>query len=339
MALGNKSNTDKKFSDEHRQKISNSLKGIGKPRGLDSPMYGRKKTQEQIELNRIAQERYKLDHANRFTFTCRFCGVENKSAYKRTTVCDFCRNEERPCLDGCGIMVVRGLADAKYINGHHKVPKGRKASKETRAKMVETAARNKEKRSIQFTFVCKICNTEKYSSVEWSKICKECKELPRLCACGCNRFTKLGKYGTKYINGHYKGNLPGYYQHTDETKAQLRDLIVNGPPRTVRNSKQEIEVSPKLEELGYTSSALDGNYPIHYDNRLKLPDFYDTKNKRVLEIFGTYWHRDRKLPNGLTHETPKKLIKWYKSAGWECIVLWEDEVDEWLNNQLPIDES
>ena len=48
----------------------------------------------------------------------------------------------------------------------------------------------------------------------------------------------------------------------------------------------------------------------------KNPDFIDFKNKKIIELFGDYWHKG---------EDPQFRINHYKKHGYDCLVLWEHE--------------
>jgi len=55
----------------------------------------------------------------------------------------------------------------------------------------------------------------------------------------------------------------------------------------------------------------------------KTPDFVNVSKKKVIEIFGNYWFNLIFFPDAWT---PEELIEHYKTYGYECLVLWEDEV-------------
>lgn len=61
----------------------------------------------------------------------------------------------------------------------------------------------------------------------------------------------------------------------------------------------------------------------------KIPDFFDEKTRSVVLVHGTYWHL--KL-FGLTDKdritVEQRDIDFYKKHGFECIVVWEDEISE-----------
>lgn len=64
-----------------------------------------------------------------------------------------------------------------------------------------------------------------------------------------------------------------------------------------------------------------GQFYINFSNgKVKNPDFIVrpvNKTKQVIEIFGRYWHKP---------EEEAELIEKYRQAGYDCLVLWEDEV-------------
>jgi len=63
-----------------------------------------------------------------------------------------------------------------------------------------------------------------------------------------------------------------------------------------------------------------GDFFIVGEKRTRNPDFKKHGENKVVEIYGKYWHRAER---GLEHET----IQWYREAGFECIIVWEDEVE------------
>ena len=52
-------------------------------------------------------------------------------------------------------------------------------------------------------------------------------------------------------------------------------------------------------------------------NRIKNPDFVAMAERKVIEVFGRYWHKS---------EEEAQLITAYHAAGWDCLVIWEDEL-------------
>lgn len=72
------------------------------------------------------------------------------------------------------------------------------------------------------------------------------------------------------------------------------------------------EMTP--DSIRYTGG---GGFFIRCKNRIYLPDFKVRGQKKVIELFGNYWHKG---------EDPDDMIQEYAEAGWECKVFWENEV-------------
>jgi very-short-patch-repair endonuclease len=51
----------------------------------------------------------------------------------------------------------------------------------------------------------------------------------------------------------------------------------------------------------------------------KNPDFVNTKNKTVIEIFGRYYHDDEDFIERKAH---------FEKCGWKCFIFWEDELNK-----------
>ena len=53
--------------------------------------------------------------------------------------------------------------------------------------------------------------------------------------------------------------------------------------------------------------------------KYKNPDFKVRGQNKVIEVFGNYWHRN---------DDPQELIDLYKTTGLDCLVIWEKEIYE-----------
>ena len=63
------------------------------------------------------------------------------------------------------------------------------------------------------------------------------------------------------------------------------------------------------------------------------PDFVVSDSRKlVLEMFGVYWHSEYAFPNRLTEQ---ELVEYYRSHGYDCLVLWEDVV--WCDEKLVVE--
>jgi G:T-mismatch repair DNA endonuclease (very short patch repair protein) len=54
-----------------------------------------------------------------------------------------------------------------------------------------------------------------------------------------------------------------------------------------------------------------------YVTKSKNPDFKITGQKKVIELYGNYWHKN---------DNPDDLINAYKEIGYDCLVIWESEI-------------
>lgn len=61
-----------------------------------------------------------------------------------------------------------------------------------------------------------------------------------------------------------------------------------------------------------------------------MPDYVNPTERKIVEVFGEYWHRDKKLPDGMTHETAEECVAWYAEIGWECQVVWVEGLEEFV---------
>lgn len=66
----------------------------------------------------------------------------------------------------------------------------------------------------------------------------------------------------------------------------------------------------------FTGSGQDLFFIRINNSRLRVPDFTSFHHKKVIEIFGTYWHPP---------EEENQAIAEYASVGWGCLVIWENE--------------
>jgi very-short-patch-repair endonuclease/endogenous inhibitor of DNA gyrase (YacG/DUF329 family) len=52
-----------------------------------------------------------------------------------------------------------------------------------------------------------------------------------------------------------------------------------------------------------------------------IPDFLDKKQKKIIELFGDYWHRNTQIRDKLRLES-------YKKEGYKTLVIWEHELKD-----------
>jgi len=96
-------------------------------------------------------------------------------------------------------------------------------------------------------------------------------------------------------------------------------------PATVKRWVKANHLKPNSKEL-LLQFILDERLPGAYRLNVsqgntvgnKVPDFVSTKGKRIIELWGDYWHRG---------EDPKRLRSYYVNLGYDALVVWEHELN------------
>jgi len=170
-----------------------------------------------------------------------------------------------------------------------------------------------------------------------------------ICICGCGEEIISKNPNRKFIHGHNakllnKGrkltlaqrkklsdaHKPYWTSERRAKKSQItKELWAKGTyiKNPSRHSSHEYRFKPILEQLGFFST-IDTPKFITYDGKTREPDFFNPITREVIEIFGSYHHRDQK---GKIHETPEEYIDWYAKADYTCRVVWDYELDEFEN--------
>ena len=52
----------------------------------------------------------------------------------------------------------------------------------------------------------------------------------------------------------------------------------------------------------------------------KNPDFIHKVERRVIELFGSYWHKK---------EEEKERVSHFEKYGFECIIVWDKQFKDW----------
>ena len=135
----------------------------------------------------------------------------------------------------------------------------------------------------------------------------------------------------RWEKGDYD-DRPKFESHSPETIEKMRETrrqmwadgrYDNKKPATRRRvSKMEESLKPYLEALGYRHNVEGPEQCfINCGDKTRLPDYIDTKGRRVLEFFGDFWHPVEDEP---------VWIAAYATKSWECTILWEHDLPEWL---------
>lgn len=67
----------------------------------------------------------------------------------------------------------------------------------------------------------------------------------------------------------------------------------------------------------------DRSYWLDFKNgHHKNPDFINETNQIAVEVYGDYWHRN---------DDPQDLIDLYNEIGWDCVVIWEHDANNYYD--------
>ena len=82
-------------------------------------------------------------------------------------------------------------------------------------------------------------------------------------------------------------------------------------------TKPELKMLDLLKPFPNWEYTANGKFFVRTDKKCRVPDFVNKKSKKIIEVYGDYWHRN---------DNPQDQIDEYKRAGWDCVVVWEHEV-------------
>lgn len=121
---------------------------------------------------------------------------------------------------------------------------------------------------------------------------------------------KTKKLLSKSLKSFYKNN-------PSEKEKQIKRLINERMKQQgFRPTKPERIFNEMTPD--YISYVGDGNFWVSFkDGVHKNPDFKIIGQKKVIEIWGDYWHKD---------DDPYDLIYQYAEIGYKCLVIWEYEI-------------
>jgi len=121
-------------------------------------------------------------------------------------------------------------------------------------------------------------------------------------------------------------NNPFYGKHhTIKSIAKMRKnqilTYLKNPFKRNKQNKTEIKLEKLLGQLFVNQYKYigDSKFWIEHFN----PDFIDIKNKKIIELFGDYWH------NLLSYKKRDILrLKTYKKHGYKTLIVWEHELKD-----------
>lgn len=118
-------------------------------------------------------------------------------------------------------------------------------------------------------------------------------------------------------------------------RSEVRKKISEAAKKRFRDSeflkkfKEGCQAKPNKLELSLHDYITDYKYVGDYSHWIggKNPDFIDFKNKKIIEVFGDYWHSEEKTGKScIMHE--EERIKHFENYGYLCLIIWEHEFQD-----------
>ncbi len=97
--------------------------------------------------------------------------------------------------------------------------------------------------------------------------------------------------------------------------------------RLISTRASPVKLKPNnLEEFAgkLIEEVVPGRFQYNKDELVvgsKIPDFFEIGGRKLIEVFGDYWHNRDPL-----QETEEDVVSYYKSKGYDCLVLWESDI-------------
>jgi len=164
-------------------------------------------------------------------------------------------------------------------------------------------------------YYCKICNKKLSGYQIKSELCKSCETKER--------------YKNPLNHPNFNNGISLKINNCIDCKKELSDYraIRCSSCETIRRLKTGIlSIKPNKPETILINILRDkfryvgnGKFWIESFN----PDFVDIKNRKIIELFGDYWHN---RPENI--ERDKLRLKAYKHKGYKTIIIWEHELKD-----------
>ena len=124
----------------------------------------------------------------------------------------------------------------------------------------------------------------------------------------------------------FKGkNNPNFgNKYSEKTKDLIRQNTIKNiklGKYDFKPNKPEKIIIKLLNDLSFKNYKYAGNGTCWITNF--NPDFIDKKNKKIIELFGTYWHNLQTAQN-----RDILRLKAYKKYGYKTLIIWEHELKD-----------
>ena len=152
--------------------------------------------------------------------------------------------------------------------------------------------------------------------------------------CGDGTWKLRNPEKAKIVNKQVSKTMLKYFrEHPDWLSQEKRKKISDNTKRMNRlgltggsktpNGIESILLENCINLIEYTGN---GKVWIDFSYKMKNPDFVvKNDNQKVIEVFGDYWHKD---------DVPEELINEYRKQGVNCLIIWENDIRNNLENTI-----
>lgn len=269
---------------------------------------------------------YRLEKRNGGKYCCKECMTLDKAIDLKTVECPVCGRE----------FSYRATLARKYCSKECQLaslPMHNVVVEEKKCKKCGKSFIPKRKQQIYCSSTCS-SKSQRHQSLTRCSVCDKLIVIKRslikkhnVCSAEClKELHEDLMTGNKYLSGH---------KHSEETKKKLSVASKNNfkDINYIKKWQKSLHNLPnKLEqyfdvntpsEVVYTGN---GKFFLSFKNGTnKNPDFIVKDKRKVIELFGKYWHRE---------DDPQELIQQYSEIGFECLVFWDYEVYQDTENVL-----
>ncbi len=142
------------------------------------------------------------------------------------------------------------------------------------------------------------------------------KEISKYCCRKCKDKSQEGKLRTK----EQKRKSSEAHKKLWQSEKYIKKIMKN---RKIKPNKKEIKLLRFLQDNHFPYKFVgDGKIWINGKN----PDFINTNHqKKIIEFYGDYWHRDEKVKNGGDGGQERREI--FAEYGYATLIIWESELE------------
>jgi len=94
---------------------------------------------------------------------------------------------------------------------------------------------------------------------------------------------------------------------------------------SIKPNRAELKLEVILNKAFPKQFKYNGNFNLRITLGGLIPDFVNVNSrKQVIELFGDYWHSEKRIRSWKRTELGRIMA--YASLGWQCLIIWEQEL-------------